>query len=722
MSCRVALLKLARKGLIRLPAAHHPRPGGEKKPRAVLDMALAPIDCALKELGRVELIAVGSAGSKAAAVWKGLMERYHYLGSGLLCGAQIRYLVRSEGGQWLGALAFSSAAWRVAARDRWIGWSEQARREHLDRVIGNSRFLILPHVRVPHLASHVLALSLRRVRQDWQERYGVEPVLVESFVEQGRFSGTSYRAANWQHVGQTEGRGRQDREHKASVGVKEVYVYPLESGAREVLCATTAETVTISPLPEGADWAEAELGGASFGDERLRQRLLILARDLYARPQANIPQACQSRARTRAAYRFFEHSRTSMDKILESHYEATVRRIAKEPVVLIAQDTTSLNYSTHPATEGLGPIATKQEGWVGLIVHDSVAFNLEGTPLGLMDVQCWARDPESFGKKHRRYELPIEQKESQKWLRAYEQACRAKEHCPNTLVVSVGDREADIYELFERASRSNSGAELLVRATRDRVLADDQGHLWPKVAQQPVAGVQQIRVPRGSKGPAREARLELRFEEVKLKPPKRKQGLRELSVWAIEAKEVDAPEGVTPLKWLLLTTLELHNFNDAAEKLSWYAKRWGIEVYHRTLKSGCKIEERQLGSADRIETCLAIDMVVAWRVFHLTKLGRETPDLPCTIFFEDAEWKALYSFVHKDPSVPERPPTLREAMHMVASLGGFLGRKNDGDPGTKSMWLGLQRLDDITATWKYMAETYAPHLLKPSVPSNTGYG
>jgi hypothetical protein len=178
----------------------------------------------------VELVQVGSADSKVARLWNGLMERHHYLSSGPLCGAQMRYLVKSGGGEWLGALAFSSAAWRVAARDRWIGWSEQGRREHLEEVICNSRFLILPWVRVPHLASHVLSMSLRRVGRDWQERYGVEPALVETFVDRERFLGTCYQAANWRYAGKSQGRGRQDRERAVSVSEKDVYVYALRSG------------------------------------------------------------------------------------------------------------------------------------------------------------------------------------------------------------------------------------------------------------------------------------------------------------------------------------------------------------------------------------------------------------------------------------------------------------------------------------------------------------
>jgi len=265
------------------------------------------------------------------------------------------------------------------------------------------------------------------------------------------------------------------------------------------------------------------------------------------------------------------------------------------------------------------------------------------------------------------------------------------------------------YELFHEALSDPAGPKLLVRAEHDRVLADGQGHLWDHVKGQPLAGRQEVQVPRRGNRPARVAQLEIRFAAVKLKPPKSKKALGELFVWAVLAEEVNAaPEVEEPLQWLLLTTLVVETFEQAVEKLDWYVGRWGIEVYHRTLKSGCKIEERQLGSADRIEACLAIDLVVAWRIFHLTKLGREVPEVPCTVFFEEAEWKALVAYKTGNPMPPATPPTLRAATRMLASLGGFLGRKGDGEPGTKSLWLGLQRLDDLTAMWKITMAPRAP--------------
>jgi hypothetical protein len=386
------------------------------------------------------------------------------------------------------------------------------------------------------------------------------------------------------------------------------------------------------------------------------------------------------------------------------------------------QDSTSLNYTAHPATDDLGPIGTHREGSMGLWLHNTMAFSVEGTPLGLLDVQCWARDAREFGKHHQRKQRPIEQKESYKWLKSFQQVAAAQRLCPDTQLVSVGDREADIYELFELAREDSGGPKLLVRAEYDRLLTDGQGHLWPMVASQSVAATEDLQVPRRGAQSARVASLEIRFAPVRLKPPQRKAHLPSLKLWAVLAQEIKARSGVKPLRWMLLTTCEVTSAASALEKIDWYRCRWGIEVYHRTLKSGCQIEHRQLGSADRIETCLAIDLVVAWRILHLAKLGREVPDVPCTVFFEEFEWKALHTHITKTPVPPAEPPTLRQALRMVATLGGFLGRKRDGEPGATTLWRGLQYLDGIAAMWKHMAVQHAPHLLSAPVSREPTYG
>ena len=724
VNCRTALLKLHRRGAIRLPEVA-PFPAQRKESSTSVDAGCEvkpDIQAVLKSLQPMEVIWIDSSDSAKSRIWNELMEQYHYLGAGPLCGSQVRYLIRSQKHGWLGGLAFSAAAWKVKARDEWIGWSHEARQQQLNQIVNNSRFLILPHVRVPHLASHVLGIALRRLRSDWRGRYGYEPLLVETFIEAGRFAGTCYRAANFVEVGHTQGRGRQDRCNQRGLPVKRIFVYSWSGQARQQLCQMDAARKVSGPVQAPKDWAENEFGNARLPDERLQKRLLTIARDLYLRPQAQIPEACRSRAKTKAAYRFFDHPETGMEIVLESHYQSTQQRIGEQKIVLAVQDTTSLNYAAHPATEDLGPISAHKDGAMGLLLHDTMAFSLEGTPLGLLDVQCWARDASEFGKHHQREHRPIEEKESFKWLKSFQQVAEAQRQCPNTMLVSVGDREADIYELFELALKDRGGPKLLVRAEYDRLLADGQGHVWPMVANQPLAATQDLQVPRRGKQPARMAHLEIRFATVMLKPPKRKTQLPSLKMYAVLAEELHAPSDMTPLRWMLLTTCDVDNADRAIEKIGWYRLRWGIEVYHRTLKSGCKVEQRQLGSAERIETCLAIDMVVAWRIFHLAKLGREVPNIPCTVFFEEYEWKALYTHITKAPVPPPEPPPLHDAMRMVATLGGFLGRKGDGEPGATTLWRGLQYLDGIADMWRYMAVSYAPHLIFSSVSRERTYG
>ena len=724
-NARLALRQLERAGQVRLAARANPFARRQRDARRESACDEWPaIRGTLAQIGPVELALVGSRHSALSRECQQLLRQFHPLGT-RLCGAQLRYIIRCPQGV-LGVLTFSAAARRLRARDQWIGWSEAVRRENLHLIVNNSRFLVRPGVEVRHLASHVLAQAARRLPADWQERYGYAPVLLETFVEKATYRGTSYRAANWEELAApTAGRGRQDRRHRAGQTAKRIFVYPLQPDARAVLCAPPRKprlAVAAAPAPPcappPADWAEEEFGRAALGDARLVRRLCVLARDFYARPPGNVPQRCGGeRARAKAAYRFFDHPEVNLQSVLRPHYQATLARAAREPVVLAVQDTTILNYSTHPATERLGPISSERTGKViGLLMHDTLAFTPAGTPLGLLDVQCWARDPAQFGKKHRRRALPLEEKESVKWRRSLEALATAQAQCPQTRLVSVGDREADIYELFVWAAAEPGRPQLLVRAEQNRRVLDEHGHLWTQLAAQPLAGVKAVQLPRRAGRPARTAQLEVRFAAVQLRAPKTRCRLPSVQVWAVWAREVGAPPRAEPVEWMLLSTAPVTDMAGADEKLDWYARRWGIEVYHRTLKSGCRIEQRQLGHADRIEACLGIDLVVAWRIFHLAKLGRETPQVPCTVYFEENEWKALVGFIRKNAAAPPEPPSLREAIRLVAQLGGFLGRNGDGEPGAQTLWLGLQRLDDIRSAWEIF--THA----SPTVSSNQEYG
>jgi hypothetical protein len=704
-NCRIALLKLEKRGVIELPEART----ANFSPRQtdVEQIEWPTVAAELSELGEVELVLVNGRDKALSRTWRRMMQEHHPLGDGPLCGAQLRYLLRGSAG-WLGGLSFSAAAWRLQARDEWIGWDDQARSGGLAKIVGNSRFLILPNVEVPNLASHVLGMALRRLAVDWRSRYDEEPVLVETFVDPSHNQGTCYRASNWTELGLTKGRGRQDRNSEFKLEPKQIFVYPLRADWQMILCeGRTPLPVPTVPAarPRVLDWAAEEFGACELGDMRLTERLQTMARDFYAQPTANLPQSCGSRAKTKAAYRFLDHEETSMEKLLQPHYLSTESRIRREPVALAVQDTSSVNYTGLKETEGLGPIGTTVDGAQGLILHSTLTFNVTGTPLGLINAQCWRRDPAEFGKN--RSKLNIEEKESIKWLKSYRAAADLQTRCPDTMIVSVGDREADIYELFCEAMVEHAkGPKLLVRAAKDRRVKGEHTHLWETLEQEPLAGEQVLQVPRSGnkKRQTRQAHLEIRYAPVTLHAPQGKKDkdnkkLPEITVWAVLAQEKHSAVAGEALEWMLLTTLPVENLEQAKEKLVWYTKRWGIEVFHRIIKSGCRIEDRQLCNADRLESCLAIDMVVAWRIHHMTQLAREAPNASCEECFSEDEWKAIEVYATNNTNVPVQPPTLRDTIRRVANLGGFLGRKCDGEPGTQTMWRGLQRLSDIAAMY-----------------------
>jgi hypothetical protein len=657
---------------------------------------VAEIRGELAELGEVEVVPVSSRYSGASRVWNGLMETYHYLGRGPLCGAQIRYLVRSPRQGWVGALSFSAATFQLAPRDQWIGWSDKARRANLEKVVCNSRFLIVPSIAVPNLASHVLGLSLARLAKDWQARYGYEPVLVETFVDCQRYAGTCYRAANWEHLGETAGRAGGFKNGKVATGKKAIFVRPLRADWRAILGQEPPDRLVLRPRAPGpGDWVDEEFGSARVFDARTRRRLYVVAADLGTQPGVPIPQACGgSKVKSKAAYRLFQSERLDLAALLKGHLESTARRVSQHPVVLAVQDTTTLNYTSHPATEDLGPISTKTDKSVGLIVHDTLAFSAAGTPLGLVDLQCWARDPAEAGKRETRPGRPIEEKESYKWLKSYRAVAEIQQLCPHTQLVSVADREGDVHALFHEALHTPAGPKLLVRSERTRQRKVEEDFLWTKLRAEPVAGQFAVLVPRKSPRPSRQAKLEVRYAAVTLRPPK-ESTLTAVPVWAVYAREVDyGPEVTEPLEWMLLTTVEVASLEDALERLRWYTLRWGIEVYHRTLKSACHVEDRKLSAAGRIENCLAIDLVAAWRIFALAKQGRETPNVPCDLFLAEEEWQVLYAAVHNEPP-PATPPSLRDAVRMLGALGGFLPSKRYPDPGTVTLWRGLLRLEAL---------------------------
>jgi hypothetical protein len=464
-------------------------------------------------------------------------------------------------------------------------------------------------------------------------------------------------------------------------------------------------------LPEDATWAVTEFAEAELGDLRRTQRVVELATVLAQRPGASLPEACGDRATLKAAYRFFNNGAIDPQNLLDSHVDATLARLATVPLVLAVQDTTELDWTAHPATTGLGPLGHPAHR--GLHVHTTLALTPERVPLGLLAQQVWARDPNDVGKRATRKQRPIAEKESQKWLTSVEAVLAARVECPQTRFVSVGDREADVYDLF--AMERPAGVDLLIRAAWNRCVTQPAHYVWATVAARPIEATYTVQVPRRGTQPPRTATLVVRWCPLTLCPPghRTRERLSPVPLWAVQALEEAPPAGTAPIEWLLLTTCAVHTTAEALTRVDWYACRWGVEVWHRILKSGCRIEARQLETAERLQRCLPLYSVIAWRIFYATMLSRAVPDVPCTVLLALEEWQALYCAIHRTPTPPETPPPLRQAVHWIAQLGGFLARRGDGEPGATVVWKGLQHLADLTTMYCIM---------RPAVPKRKKYG
>lgn len=444
-------------------------------------------------------------------------------------------------------------------------------------------------------------------------------------------------------------------------------------------------------------WAAKEFREVELGDRRRKKRLIQLAEQRAQRPLASIAASCGSPAATKAAYRLLDNEGVGAEAILEGHYQASIERVHGEAIVLAVQDTMVANYSHHPATQGLGYLQDLQMR--GMLVHSTLLVTPARVPLGLIEQQVWVRAAEDYDKE-KRTQRPSDAKESHKWLLSLAATAQAQKQIGTAAhLINVGDSEADIYEVFRRAR--DLGQDVLVRAGHDRLLAPPAQHLRAYLRQQAPSGVVTVQLAPSDKRKARTAQLSVRFAPVRLPPPQHrgKESLPTLALWGVLATEIEPPAGEAAVEWLLLTTVPVPTFAQATLCLHWYTCRWVIETYHKVLKSGCRVEERQFADAENLQRYLALDAVVAWRVLYLTMRARDTPDLPCTLVLATHEWQALACFQAHTAQPPAEIPSLQQAVRWLAQLGGFLGRKSDGEPGPMTVWRGLQRLADIAEAW-----------------------
>jgi hypothetical protein len=472
-------------------------------------------------------------------------------------------------------------------------------------------------------------------------------------------------------------------------------------------------------------WATNEFKKVDLGDKRLNARIIKLCETLSEAPESPINQACADWAETKAAYRFFHNENVDTEQIMSTHRNKTAERAAGQSTVLVIQDTSYFIYTSHSKTKGLGKISLKKGQNIdkiysqGLVMHASLALTTSGTPLGLIDQDIFARQlrPEnqrrSMGGKYIQDILPVEEKESFRWIKALRATMKTS---VGRQVVTVCDRECDFYDFFKAAKEAD--AFVLVRASQNRTINRSSRYavkgvtkLWNFMASQADAGSYTVEITsreknRHCKGRvARRAKMSVKFAPFRMNPPRNNpkhntEPLPEITMNAIHVLEQCPPEGEDPVEWMLLTNLPVTTLDEASERVRWYSLRWRIEMFFKILKSGYRVETCRLGTADRLIRYLTVMSIVAWRLFMITLIARNDPKIPCSTFLTDNEWAVLVLRVLHNDIPPNEPPTIAVAVRSIAMLGGYLARKNDGPPGMIVLWRGWKRLIDLTEGWE----------------------
>lgn len=468
-------------------------------------------------------------------------------------------------------------------------------------------------------------------------------------------------------------------------------------------------------------WIEQEFALVDLGDKRLDKRLCRVVERMWQSPQSSTSAACRTWSETMAAYRLFENEAVTADQILAAHRQQVAARCRDAKVVLHIQDTTELDYSSKKALKGTGPLSELSRQ--GFFAHSQYVVQEDGLPLGLWHSHICVRDPQEHGDSKLRKQLPIQEKESYRWLQGYRGACDLQGLSPDLKVISMGDRENDIYEVFEehqqRLKLNKPAADWIIRSNQDRRLIpqgktqdEELLKIHSRVQQAPVLGTKalsltakkQFKKVKGNHQvrlrSARDAVLEIRACQVELRPPFRKgEKLSAISLWVVIAKEINPPPAEDPIEWILLTNLKIQTWENAQEVLRLYCLRWQIEVFHKILKSGCCVEKAQIKTAKRLLPRIALQMVIAWRIHYATLIGRTCPDLPCSIVFESWEWKPVMVVVlGKGAEATE--PSLGKMIEYIGQLGGHLNRKCDGSPGPQTIWRGVQRMQEFSILWR----------------------
>jgi hypothetical protein len=468
----------------------------------------------------------------------------------------------------------------------------------------------------------------------------------------------------------------------------------------------STEAGKITNVPTTNIWIDNEVGGCNFKDVRLAKRFSKLLGMMSDGIGESVPYACQDWANTKAAYRFFSNAEVSEDQIMTGHFQATRGRLAQaNQKILMLHDTSEFSFQRDKDSKigllGRPSCGRGKDGRIkfitvrGILMHSSLAITLDGLPLGLTAIKFWTRKQfkgcNALKKKVNPTRVPIEEKESIRWLENLRQSTALTANPGDC--VHIGDRESDIFELFSLAHEL--GTNFLVRTCVDRLAEQGDTTVAAQMKKAVLRGRHRIEA-RNKLGETYEAELDIKYEQLQVLPPVGKwKDYADLTLTVIHATERGTPRGRERIAWKLITNLPVKSLTEAIEKLNWYAMRWKIEVFHKILKSGCKVEESKLRNSERLVNLIAIFCIIGWRVFWLTMLHRAEPELSPALALDTTELLLLDELVKTKPRTTPGEATISDYIIKIARLGGYLNRASDPPPGNMVMWRGMSKLNDI---------------------------
>ena len=428
-----------------------------------------------------------------------------------------------------------------------------------------------------------------------------------------------------------------------------------------------------------------------LGDKRREERFVKIIGNIVRQPGSSIPKHNSHWYDAKATYEFFKNEDIKLAALHEAIADYGGKQIRQDKLLVI-HDTSTISYNDLQA-EGLGYI--DNAAGKGIFCHSSIAATTTGIPLALLNQNIWSREQSQLGKSAMRKQKPFDEKESYKWYQGIESVNNLLNK--KIVKIHVGDREADIYELF--FNEPDKQSELLIRARHNRKTSAGSP-LWQHISKQQAVAEQELIIPDRTGKRKRKVKVQIRYKEVEILCPAHKKGtvFKSVVLTAIEIKENgNSKDGI---HWKLLTTLPVNNAAEAKQCMRWYIYRWLIERFHYVLKSGCGIETLQLKKASSLMKAIAVYSLAAFSIMQLTYQSRETPEVSCEVVLTKQQWETLYILKHKINALPEKPPTLQEATKWIAQMGGYLARKSDGPPGLKTMWLGYEVLLQAVAFYE----------------------